>query len=295
MQLFVLGIGDRPEEYPLVKPQQIRCGKNHARNGPCRPLPVLHEGALQDGELADEAVEQRQSHGGQEHDHGDGGVNRHDVRDAAVLGYFAGVPALVHNADDQEERAGRDAVVDLLQHRAAQARWVQREDSQGAEAQVADRRIRHQLLHVLLHQGDQRAVDDADDREDDHPAAHFGMHDHVREERQGEADESVRSHLQQDAGQDDRTRGGRFHVRIRQPGVEREHRHLDGEARKNARNSQIARLNRSRIVEDQRRRLVQRRNAEGVRCPVTAGSARSTGTGCQAASAPSRPACRGRT
>ena len=76
----------------------------------------------------------------------------------------------------------------------------------------------------------QRAVDDADDRQDDHPAAHFGMHDHVREERQREADEAVGSHLQQDAGQDDRARGGRLDVRVGQPGVEREHRHLDGEA-----------------------------------------------------------------
>jgi hypothetical protein len=38
-----------------------------------------------------------------------------DVRDAAVLGDFARVPPLVKHADHQEERAGRDAVIDLLQ------------------------------------------------------------------------------------------------------------------------------------------------------------------------------------
>ena len=51
-----------------------------------------------------------------------------------------------------------------------------------------------------------------------------------REEWQREADEPVRSHLQQDACQDDRTGRRRFHVRIRQPGMEREHRDLDGKS-----------------------------------------------------------------
>ena len=37
-----------------------------------------------------------------------------DLREAAVLGDLARVTALVNDADDQEERAGRDPVVDLL-------------------------------------------------------------------------------------------------------------------------------------------------------------------------------------
>src|SRR5579863_6654802 len=65
MQLFILWIRDRPEEYSLVEPQKIRRRKNYAGHRPCAPPPVLHEGSLQDGELADEAVQQRQSHRGE--------------------------------------------------------------------------------------------------------------------------------------------------------------------------------------------------------------------------------------
>ncbi len=51
----------------------------------------------------------------------------------------------------------------------------------------------------------------------------------LREERQGEAQEAVGAELEQDAGQDHRAARRRLDVGVRQPGVEREHRHLDGE------------------------------------------------------------------
>ena len=74
------------------------------------------------------------------------GIDGHDVRDAAVLRDLARVPPLVNHADDQEEHAGRDAVIDLLQDRPAQTRGVQREDAQRAEAQVTHGGIGDQLL-----------------------------------------------------------------------------------------------------------------------------------------------------
>ena len=51
----------------------------------------------------------------------------------------------------------------------------------------------------------------------------------VRKNRQRKPDEAVGAHLQQDGRQDDGARSGRIGVRVRQPGVEREHRHLDRE------------------------------------------------------------------
>ena len=48
--------------------------------------------------------------------------------------------------------------------------------------------------------------------------------------RQAEPDEAVRAHLQEDGRQDDRAGRRRVGVRVGQPGVEREHRHLDREA-----------------------------------------------------------------
>jgi hypothetical protein len=144
------------------------------------------------------------------------------------------VPTLIQNADDQEERAGRDAVIDLLQHRPGQSRRIQRENSQRAETEVADGRVSHQLLHVLLHQRNQRAVDDADERQVRSPsrapwdATRRGTHE--AKEGSEKAHESVGPHLQQNARQNDGAGGWRLHVRIRQPGVKRKHRNFDGEA-----------------------------------------------------------------
>ena len=47
-----------------------------------------------------------------------------------------------------------------------------------------------------------------------------------REHRQREAQEAVAAHLQEDRRQDDRARRRRLDVRVRQPGVDRPHRHL---------------------------------------------------------------------
>jgi hypothetical protein len=49
------------------------------------------------------------------------------------------------------------------------------------------------------------------------------------EQREGEADQAIAAHLQHHAGQDHRAGRGRLHVRVGQPGVEREQRHLDDE------------------------------------------------------------------
>ena len=54
-------------------------------------------------------------------------------------------------------------------------------------------------------------------------------HGGVGEERQAEAQHAVAAHLQQHAREDDRARRGRLDVGVGQPGVQREHRHLDGE------------------------------------------------------------------
>ena len=72
---------------------------------------------------------------------------------------------LVDDADDQEQRAGRDAVVDLLQDAAGDAQRGQREHAQHDHRQVADRGVRDQPLPVVLRHRAQRAVDDADERE----------------------------------------------------------------------------------------------------------------------------------
>ena len=89
------------------------------------------------------------------------------------------------------------------------------------------RGVGHQFLDVGLDQRHQRAVDNADHRQH-HNQRHevvpgIGQHGAV------EPDETVGPQLEQDAGQDDRSTGGRLDVGVGQPGVEREHGNLDGE------------------------------------------------------------------
>ena len=72
-----------------------------------------------------------------------------------------------------------------------------------------------------------RAVDDRDERQDDDHRREVWAA--VREERQREADEPVAAELEHDRCQDHRSRRRGLRVRVGQPGVEREHRDLDGE------------------------------------------------------------------
>ena len=110
---------------------------------------------------------------------------------------------------------------------ALRALRIEREHAQHDEAEMADRGIGDQLLDVGLHHGDQRPVHDADHRQrhDQRGRGQCG----VGKQRQREAQEPVRAHLEQHRGQDDRPAGRRFDVGVRQPGMERKQRHLDGE------------------------------------------------------------------
>ena len=96
------------------------------------------EGAEHAEELADEAVGAGQADGGHGEQDEEGGPDGHLDGQAAELGHVAGVVALVHHADAQEERAGGQAVVDHVEHGALQAGGVEGEHAQHAEAQVGD-------------------------------------------------------------------------------------------------------------------------------------------------------------
>ena len=167
---------------------------------------------------------------GEEDDHEERRVDRHDAREPPVLGDEAGVPALVDDADEKEQASGREAVVDHLEHAALQPGVVQREEPEHDVAEVRDGRVRDELLHVRLHHRDERAVDDADEREADDGGLDPARLRRCREDRKREAEETVRPHLQEDAGEDHGAGGGRLDVGVRQPRVEREHRDLDREA-----------------------------------------------------------------
>ena len=65
----------------------------------------------------------------------------------------------------KEERAGGNAVIEHLVDRALNRDGVEGEDAEDHEAQVADRSVGDEALQIGLHGGYERAVDDADNRE----------------------------------------------------------------------------------------------------------------------------------
>jgi hypothetical protein len=104
---------------------------------------------------------------------------------------------------------------------------VHRVHAEHAETEMADRRVRHELLEVGLDHRDQRPVPDADDRKPHDPWRELQRG--LREQRDREPHEAVGAHLEQHRREDHRAGSRGLDVRVRQPGVEREHRHLDRE------------------------------------------------------------------
>ncbi len=181
--------------------------------------------AEKDQVFADEPVQHRQAHRAQRHKKKKRRVFRHRRGQAAVFADLIRVSPVVEYAGQEEQRAGRNPVRQHLVHRALHGNRLERENPQHHEAQVADRRVRHKFFQVRLHQRNQRTVNNADDRQHRYHGSCAVRR--LRKQRQAEADHAVGSHLQQHARENDRAGRWRFHVRVRQPGVKREERHLD--------------------------------------------------------------------
>ena len=142
------------------------------------------------------------------------------------------VVALLHRAGEEEQHAGDQAVGDHAEDRGVDAERGQRGDAEHHEAHVRHRGEGDQALHVGLGEAAERAVDDADHGQQADPRRPLLRR--LGQDRDGDADEAVRAELQQDRGQDHRALRRRLGVGVGQPGVEREHRHLDGEADEHA-------------------------------------------------------------
>src|SRR4249919_1090407 len=234
-----VGVADLAEDRALDQPQRVGRAEDQRGGRAEGEQRMLLEAGEDHHEFADEARGARQARVGHAEQHHEHREPRHHVRHAAVVADHAAVHAVVEHADAREHRAGDEAVRNHLHHRALQAEACgvqvarvahQREGDEGAqghEAHVRDRRVRDQLLHVVLHQRDEADGDDGDERQrDDDPGELVAG---VRHDRQGETQEAGSADLQHDRRQHHRAAGRRLDVRIRQPRVHREHRHLDRE------------------------------------------------------------------
>ena len=220
------------EHRALEHPQQVGGGEDDAGRGDRRQPVRVDEEAEQAEELADEAAQPGQPGRAEDEEEEEPGHDRHRPGQQRHVGDLPRVRALVQVADHEEQGAGEQAVAEHDEDGALHAGGVADhgdggEDAGRDEAHVAHARVGDELLEVLLHQRDQRAVDDGDHRE--HDDVRDERHGGVGEEGQAEAQHAVPAHLQEHAGEDHGARRGRLDVRVGEPGVQREHRHLDGE------------------------------------------------------------------
>ena len=136
-------------EDPLVGPEQVERGEDHARWRPRRPTSdaVRNEPRrmrnsptkpLRPGRPIEVSIDDRE----------DAGQDRRRLLEAVELGDLAGVAALVDHADEEEQRAGGDAVVDHLQDAALDALRGEGEGAEDDEAEVRDRRVGDEALEV---------------------------------------------------------------------------------------------------------------------------------------------------
>src|SRR5579883_907599 len=248
--------GDFAEEDALIGPKQVAGGENHARRRPTGPGPVHLVGAEEDQELSHEAVEHRQAHGTERDEAEEGGKLRHGRTEAAVLADFEGMAAIVKHTDEEEKRAGGDAVGEHLINRALHGNRMEGEDAEDDESQVADGGVGDEFFQVRLHKRDERAIDDADDGQNGDPGGRAIRS--LGEEREAEAHHAVGAHFQEHAGQNDGAGGGRLDVRVREPGMQREERHLDGEGQEKGEEEEHFRARRKMVYAGLQQRLNRR-------------------------------------
>ena len=235
------------ERRALVQPQQVGGGQHRAERGEHRQHTEQREaettegqaftvqrvpGAQDRGELPPESGQTGQTQRGHRTEAKDPAQLGHLLQHAAQTPDLERVVTLLHRAGEEEEHAGDQTVGHHAEQRCVDAERRQRADTEHHEAHVGHRRERDQALHVGLREASEGAVDDADDGQ--HPDHRGPLHRRLRQERDGDAHETVGAQFQQDRGQDHRTLRGRLRVGVGQPRVEREHRHLHGEADEHA-------------------------------------------------------------
>ena len=140
------------------------------------------------------------------------------------------MPTLINHSYQQKQRTCAQTVIHHLQDAPLDPGRLPREDAQHHKAQVADAGIRHQFFHVWLHHGDQRPVNDANDRQ--HGDGRRIRRRGCRKQRQAKTQQSIPTHFEQHPGQNHAARRRRLHVRIGKPGMEGEERHLNSKAQK---------------------------------------------------------------
>ena len=139
---------------------------------------------------------------------------------------------------------------------AGDADLVERHEAEQDEAHVADAGVADDELEVFLDEGDQGAIDDADDGEESEDVAPGAEAEDVvapgreaeREEGHGNAEAAVGTELHDDAGEQHGGCGGRGDVSGGRPGVEGPQAGEDGKAYEDEREGEHLEVRRERVA-----------------------------------------------
>ena len=155
----------------------------------------------------------------------------------AHLTHIARMQTLVKLTAKNKQAGSGQTVSNHLNHRALISQLAAGVDSNQHEAHVGNGGVSNQTLDIVLAEGHPRAVEDTDDAQPHCDGGKFGGS--VREQRQRKAQQAVGRGFQQDPREVNGTRGRRLRVRIRQPAVQRNHRHFYRESDKEAQHQQV--------------------------------------------------------
>ena len=221
-------LADRAENRPLVIPQEIGRGEDHARDGHGPVHPMRLKGAEQDQKFTDKSIRSGQPDRGHPDDQEKRGQQGHLRGDtSAIVEERIAEPVIEKPGQEKEPRGGKSQI-DHLQQTALQPLEIQSKQAQYDEPQVADAAEDEQASEVRLHDGDDCPPDNGGQRQthDDHH--HGGIGRGFRQQWETESQEPVRAQLdaRQHHGHPDRP----LYQRVRQPRVERKDRSLEGQS-----------------------------------------------------------------
>ena len=147
----------------------------------------------------------------------------------AEISELARMGALVnHAANDGEEQTGNHAMRKHLEHGSGDGRRIGGGETEEHEAHVAHARVADDEFKIVLHEGDEASVENADDGEGGDGRLPKGETD--GEERHGDTEATVGAEFHDDTGEEHRGGGGRGDVTGGRPRMERKHTGEDGEA-----------------------------------------------------------------
>ena len=201
--------------------------------------PEREQEALQQQPLGDEAVQRRQPGRGERAGQREPADPRHGAQQPAELAEVALAGGVQHGPGAEEQQALEEGVVQrVVEHGRERERGERRRavpDEQQREshadqqqADVLDRRVGEQALHVGLHGAEDHAEQRG--RQSEHDRQHAPPPQLRLQDLEADAQDPVDRRLQHHAAHQRRHRRRRRGVRFRQPDVQRQHAGLGAEA-----------------------------------------------------------------